>query len=216
VSQRVFHIPRWVRRTVLALVVGALAYTEFLVITLKLPLWQILGLAALPAAGAGALFYREGPKTSPIRCENILRAMLASLYKDRASHFRANVMIPTWRGRRLQILFAYNMDGHLDRHIRIPSGTGCAGRCFRSGNIETFDFSAMTHAAMGLDTQKIPVWAELRSIISYPIKKEDGKVVAVLSIDSSETMDSTGFRDPETHRAIGLYAELAIPFIEQE
>ncbi|MFI5417273.1 MAG: hypothetical protein ACHQ2Y_00035 [Candidatus Lutacidiplasmatales archaeon] len=210
------QMPRWVRRTLLALAVGALAYTEFLVVTLKLPLLEILALAAIPAAGAAVLFYREGPKTSPISCENVLRAMLAAFYKERAGRYRANVMVPDRRRRLLRISFAYNMDGHLDRHTRMPVGAGCAGHCFRSGNIETFDFTGMTHAALGVDTRKIPVWAELRSIISFPIKQDNGKVVAVLSIDSSEAMETTAFRDSETHKAIGLYAELVFPFIEGE
>lgn len=210
------RVPRKVRRFLVALIAGGLAALEFVVFTVKLDWYYSLPIGAALALGAGLLVYQEGPRTSPITCENVLRVMVVSLFKERALRYRANVMVTEKKGRVLRIRSSYNLDGHLDRHIRIPVGSGCAGHSFRSGNIETFDFSVMNHAALGIDPKKTPVWAELRSIISYPIKQEDGKVVGVLSIDSSEPMDATGFRDPALHIAIGLYAELALPFVDTE
>lgn len=200
----------------LAIVVSGLAYVELIVVTSHLPRLEVLGIALAPAAGAGLLFYQEGPKSAPITCDGVLRTMLAALYRERAGAYRANVMVPDRKKRKLTIRYAVNMEGHLDRHVQLPVGRGCAGRCYVTGEVTTFDFTKMEHSALGVDAKKTHLWADLRSILSFPIQREDGTNVAVLNVDSSLPIDETGFRDEVTQRAVGLYAELILPIIEAE
>jgi hypothetical protein len=202
------------KRIGLAFAVGALAYVELLIFALRLQLLYTLLLALLPAVGAGYLFFREVSARPSITESDLLRVMIESLYPgEKAVHYRANAMWFDEEKGQLYVRFAHNMDGYVDRYVRLRPGQGCAGESFQSGNIKIFDFTRVSHAEYGIDTKKVPIWADLHSIISYPIRNENGKKVGVLSIDTDKPTPETKFEDKEVQKLIGIYAQLLLKIV---
>lgn len=200
---------------VLALVVAGLAYLELAVVLIPLPSPDGLLLALAPAFGAGAIFYRESAKPTGVRVEDLLKAMVRSLYpKEAAAHYRANVMLHDKKTDELTIQYAHNMDGYVDRYTKLRPGEGCAGQAFVNGDVTAFDFTQTAHSDFGVDTRTTPIWADLRSILSVPIREGNGAIGGVLSIDTDVVMDQTGFHQSDMHRVLGTYAELIANLLE--
>ncbi len=87
-----------------------------------------------------------------------------------------------------------------DRNIEIPKGTGCCGQAWLQGQTMMADLTEAPVGGMpnqwGLPAAEIDkIRKSLRSILSVPVRAgEDYSVVAVLNIDSDNSIDEIGFR----------------------
>ncbi len=119
--------------------------------------------------------------------------------KPPTNHIRINLMLPDKKGR-LTIRYSWGFsDADMDLHVRIPTGTGCAGQAWIQESAMVADPTELSSGLVqwGLPKAEIDkIRKSLKSIFSVPIFCGN-ELFAILNFDSDNTIDQMAFRDEE-------------------
>lgn len=130
---------------------------------------------------------RGDNKRTAHQIEDILKLMVRLNWGD-GKGVRANVMTPRERGKKLKIAYSYNMDGSVDRKLKIEVSSRCAGQAFREKAPTIVDLSKAEHGDYLVNPKK--VWDRMACVLSVPIFDSEGeRAVGVLSVDSSSPIE---------------------------
>lgn len=142
-------------------------------------------------------------------------------------HIRVNIMMPSEPmpndgARRLIIRYKHGFDfGDQDLHIRVPVGTGCAGRAFLHNSAIAADVTELSRSGSDVNwglphDEIIKVRSSLKSIFSVPIIYGNGaNSRAILNIDSDNTIDEIGFNDESIQKIGFCFAETLRGLLEE-
>ncbi len=127
--------------------------------------------------------------------------------------YRANIMLLDPKENRFKIAAHYNMDKYVDRTISLTPNQGIVGKAIRKNRIETVDLTKPTeNLEYGIDPRD--VWEQMKTIFAIPVWDSNSVKVGVMSIDTSEVIHNTQFRNNNfedimrlASRAVGTFLE---------
>lgn len=171
--------------------------------------WYVNSILLLLLGVMNAVWVYYERKKEHIRIEELLKLLVLSIWgREHSSHFRANVMMHDPKKDELKITYRYNMEGYIDRFLKIPSNVGCAGHAFTNKRPFYVDLTKVTHEKYLIDSRK--VWKAMKSILSVPVFNPDNpdEVIGVLNVDSDLDIQTVKFNDESVIITVSAYADI--------
>jgi hypothetical protein len=152
---------------------------------------------ALYAEGRKSAFEAFGLPSFPKDREQVKVALAGAVQLFRETYdipqetmLRANIVCKTTR-KTLRVTYTYNMDSNddMDDRLEFPLGSGASGRCWNTRRAVVCDLedakSDLKRWNM-IKYQQAFVRRDLKALLSHPIFDENGDILGVLNIDSTD------------------------------
>lgn len=155
------------------------------------------------------------PKSKDSILLQLESACQAILQKTGQTHIRANIFRP-FKGKKIKILYQYNMDTDPDQEIEFNIDGGATGRCWQSRKIQIVDLGAVRQKVREDPNFLFNEWkmeaqehqavrTTLNALLSIPIfdlqdsnlYSEKGNLIGVLNFDSDHQIQEIGFDQKE-------------------
>jgi hypothetical protein len=179
------------------------------------------------ASGVGTIlaayvqYYRPLTKVAEQRREALLRFMLPAFVRDyrlknpHVTHLRVNVALVHRRplsAPYLKIRYTSGQYPQQELELRYSPGVGCWGLALETRDQVWYDSKLAPRAADKMSVAVFRVTQQLGSILSTPIfsdtDAERARPLAVLSLDSTDSVDATGFNLQENLDKAAEFATL--------